>query len=233
MRPVLTLALEFARQQRVMLIIFAFWIFGFDFLVAFFHRGNDHSDVVAIFTQQCIYGIAFTVFLSSAVLHNERNSRRVLAILSKGITRAQYLAAHILGVTALAALYFISAGVLFWLISRSFGISVEVVAIISAGLLAALLATTVALAFATWMHPLFAAVLTMTVLAAPMLVFGHSESLVISPVAYFLRASFSFEQTPAWTGPWSYWWIALLETAVAWLAAALIFERQDVAVPTE
>jgi len=37
-------ALEFARQQRVMLIIFAFWIVGFDLLVAFFHRGGDHSD---------------------------------------------------------------------------------------------------------------------------------------------------------------------------------------------
>jgi hypothetical protein len=233
MSAVWTLALEFARQQRVMLIIFAFWIVGFDLLVALFHRGGDHSDLAAIFTQQCIYGIAFTVFLAAAVLHNERNSRRALAILSKGIMRAQYLAAHILGITLLAALYFVSAGVLFWLISRSFGIPAYVVETVLAGILAALLATTVALAFATWMHPLLAAVLTMTVLAAPMLFFGHSEALVVSPVAYFLRASFSFDHSQAWAGPWSYWLIAVLETAAAWLAAALIFERQDVAVPTE
>jgi hypothetical protein len=233
MKAVWTIAIEFARQQRVMLIIFAFWILGFDFLVAFFHRGNDSSDLAAIFTQQCIYGIAFTVFLSSSVLHTERNSRRVLAMLSKGITRAQYLGAHILGITLLAMLYFISAGVLFWLINRSFGVSVNVAETIAAGLTAALLATAVSFAFATWAHPLIAAVLTMFVLTAPMLFIGHSDALVVSPVAYFLRASIGFDHSQGWTGPWSYWLVAALETAAAWLAAALIFERQDVAVPTE
>lgn len=233
MKAIWTIASEFARQQRVILIIFAFWIVGFDFLIVLFHRGNDVSDIAAIFTQQCIYGIAFTVFMSSAVLHNERNSRRVLAMLSKGITRAEYLAAHILGITLLATLYFVSAGFLFWLINRSFEVDVYVAETMLAGIFAALLATTIALAFASWLHPLLAAVLTMFVLSVPMLFYGRSEALVASPVAYFLRASFSFDHSQGWTGPWSYWLIALLETAAAWLAAALIFERQDVAVPTE
>ena len=233
MRAIWTIGIEFARQQRVMLVIFAFWILGFDLIVAAFHRGTDYSDIAAIFTQQCIYGIAFTVFLSSSVLHNERNSRRVLAMLSKGITRADYLAAHILGITLLGTLYFVAAGGLFWAIHQSYGIDVYVAQTVLAGIAAALLATTVALAFASWMHPLLAAVLTMVVLAAPMPFLPHSEAMVISPVAYFLRASFFFDHSQGWTGPWSYWLIAVLETAAAWLAAAFIFERQDVAVPTE
>jgi hypothetical protein len=233
MKAIWTIGIEFARQQRVILIIFASWIIGFDFLIAFFHRGDDFSDIAAIFTQQCIYGIAFTVFLSSSVLHTERNSRRVLAMLSKGITRAEYLAAHILGIMLLATLYFVSAGLLFWLIHHSFGISVYVAETMTAGIFAALLATTVSLVFGTWLHPLIAAVLTIFMLTVPMLFLGHSEALVVSPVAYFLRASFSFDHSQGWTGPWSYWSIALLETAAAWLAAALIFEQQDVAVPTE
>lgn len=233
MRNTWTIAIEFARQQKVMLVIFAFWIVGFDAAFAVTHRGPDISDFGALFTQQCVYGVVFAVFLASAVLRNERNSRRILAVMSKGITRSEYLAGHILGITLLAIIYFLAAGILFHIIGRSFGFPADVTQIVLAGILAALLATTVTLVFASWLHPLFAAALTIFLLSAPMLVVGNSEVLVISPVAYFIRETFSFERAQGWTGHGSYWLIAALETAVAWLIASLIFKRQDVAVPTE
>lgn len=234
MKAVWTIAFEFARQQRVMWVIFAFWIGGFDLLIALTHKTDEASALPAIFTQQCVYGIVFAVFMAAAVVRNERNSRRVLAMLSKGISRAQYLAGHVCGIGILAVLYYVAAGVLFTLLSYSFGAQVDVVGTVFAGIVAALLATTVSLVFGSWLHPLIAAALTMAALAAPILLFGPtSDALVAAPVAYFIRACFNFDHSAGWQGPWSYWLIALLETAAAWLVATLIFERQDVAVPTE
>ena len=233
MRNIWILGLEYARQQKVMLIVFAFWIVGFDVLITLTTERDRCSSLAALFTQQCVYGMVFTIFMAAAVIHNERNSRRILAVMSKGVSRAEYLAAHILGIGLLAVIYFAAATLLFTVISRSIGYDARAMGLMLAGLLAALVATTVTLAFAAWLHPLLAAALTMFLLSAPMLVLGRSDALVLSPVAYFVRESFTFDSAAGWTGHWAYWPIGMLEVAGCWLIATLIFERQDVAVPTE
>jgi hypothetical protein len=230
-----TIAVASLRQQKVMLIVFAVWIVGFDAIFAFtFRRSDDISDFNALFAQQqCVYGVILAVFVASSVLRNERNSRRILAILSKGVTRAEYLAGHTVGIGLLVVLYFASAGSLFWIIRRFFAAPAAVVSLVLAGIIAALLATTVTLIFATWLHPLLAAALAIVLLGAPTVLLSHSNALVVAPVAYFIRSSVSFDPALGWTGPWSYWPIALVEIAASWLIASLIFARQDVAVPTE
>jgi MFS family permease len=232
-RHAIVIGVEYARQQKVMLVIFAFWIVGFDFLLAILHKGNDFSDLAAMYVQQSLYGVVFTVFMASSLLRTERNSRRVLAILSKGITRKEYLAGHVIGLALLATFYYVASTGLYWLFALRFGFQTRVGGMLVAGLIVSTLAGAVALFIGTWAHPLIAAALTMAILAAPMAVFGNSDALVVSPVAYYVHELFSFEPSRGWKGPHAFWILGLLEAAAAWLCAAVIFERQDVAVPTE
>jgi ABC-type transport system involved in multi-copper enzyme maturation permease subunit len=233
MRHAFIIGMEYARQQKVMLVIFACWIVGLDLLLVAIHHGNDFSDLTAMYLQQSIYGVVFTTFMAASVLRTERNSRRVLAILSKGITRAQYLGGHVIGLALLAALYYVLATSLYVLIGFHFGFEARVGVMLAAGLVVSTLAGAFALFMSTWSHPLIAAGLTMTVLMAPVIALAHSDALVISPVAYYMHQMFSFEPARGWSSPIAFWMVAVLETAAAWLCAAVIFKRQDVAVPTE
>jgi ABC-type Na+ efflux pump permease subunit len=214
-------------------VIFAFWIIGFDLLLAILHKGSDFSDLGAMYVQQSLYGIIFMVFMASSLLRTERNSRRVLAILSKGITRNEYLAGHVIGLALLAIFYYVASTGLYWLFSLRFGFEVHVGTMLVAGFLVSILASAVALFVGTWAHPLIAAALTMAILAAPIAAFGHSDALLASPVAYYVHQLFAFEPSRGWNAPQMFWVLASIETAVAWLCAAVVFARQDVAVPTE
>lgn len=226
------IGLEYARQQKVMLVIFAFWIVGFDLLFVGLHKGNDFSDLAALYVQQALYGVVFNVFMASSLLRNERNSRRVLAILSKGITRREYLGGHVIGLALLATLYYLASTGMYGLFALHFGFEARLGSLLLAGLLVSTLAGAVGLLMGTWAHPLIAAALSMGLLLAP-IAFGHADALALSPAAYYMHALFSFEPARGWTSQSAFWILALTETAAAWLCAAVIFERQDVAVPTE
>jgi len=51
------------------------------------------EDIAAIFQQQGIYGLALVAFAGSALLGNEQRSRRIVLVLSRAVSRRQYLAA--------------------------------------------------------------------------------------------------------------------------------------------
>ena len=56
------------------------------------------------------YGLAFTGLMAASGINNERRSRRMLAVLSKGIERWQYLGGLLLGAMIDAAIYCIAIG---------------------------------------------------------------------------------------------------------------------------
>jgi hypothetical protein len=51
------------------------------------------EDIAAIFQQQGIYGLALVAFAGGALLGNEQRSRRIVLVLSRAVSRRQYLAA--------------------------------------------------------------------------------------------------------------------------------------------
>jgi hypothetical protein len=49
------------------------------------------DDVAAVLHQECIYGLALVVFSGSVQLGNEERSRRIVTVLSRAVSRRQYL----------------------------------------------------------------------------------------------------------------------------------------------
>jgi hypothetical protein len=60
-------------------------------LIGDLHPAPD--DIAAIFQQQGIYGLALVAFAGGALLGNEQRSRRIVLVLSRAVSRRQYLAA--------------------------------------------------------------------------------------------------------------------------------------------
>jgi hypothetical protein len=68
------------------------------------------DDIAAILHQECIYGLALVVFSGSVQLGNEERSRRIVSVLSRAVSRRQYLLA--LGLAAWIPLVFYAISIL-------------------------------------------------------------------------------------------------------------------------
>jgi ABC-type transport system involved in multi-copper enzyme maturation permease subunit len=235
-KPVLLIAINFAREQRWPILTLLLWVLLLAFLglVTDIHR--EREDLLFVFKQDAVYVLAFSVFFGGSAIYNERRSRRILGVLSKAVGRQQYLSGLVLGVTIACAVYCFALGMTgSWTLgSASFPIS-HVWFLMVCLLAACALAGTVALMFSTFLNPFFAAGATAIVLGFPALaghLLGPRWGLVI-PVwelgATVINSSFDSPGTPSWLV------VALAgaETVAFWLLSARIFAYVDIAVAVE
>ena len=91
MKPVLLIAVNFAREQRWPILTLLLWVLLLAFLglVTDIHRQRE--DLLFVFKQDAVYVLAFSVFFGGSAIYNERRSRRILGVLSKAVGRQQYL----------------------------------------------------------------------------------------------------------------------------------------------
>ncbi len=236
MKPVLLIAINFAREQRWPILTLLLWVLLLAFLglVTDIHR--EREDLLFVFKQDAVYVLAFSVFFGGSAIYNERRSRRILGVLSKAVGRQQYLSGLVLGVTIACAVYCFALGMTgSWTLgSASFPIS-HVWFLMVCLLAACALAGTVALMFSTFLNPFFAAGATAIVLGFPALaghLLGPRWSYVI-PVwelgATVINSSFDSPGTASWLV------VALAgaETVAFWLLSARIFAYVDIAVAVE
>jgi ABC-type transport system involved in multi-copper enzyme maturation permease subunit len=235
-KPVLLIAINFAREQRWPILTLLLWVLLLAFLglVTDIHR--EREDLLFVFKQDAVYVLAFSVFFGGSAIYNERRSRRILGVLSKAVGRQQYLSGLVLGVTIACAVYCFALGMTgSWTLgSASFPIS-HVWFLMVCLLAACALAGTVALMFSTFLNPFFAAGATAIVLGFPALaghLLGPRWGLVI-PVwelgATVINSSFDSPGTASWLV------VALAgaETVGFWLLSARIFAYIDIAVAVE
>jgi ABC-type transport system involved in multi-copper enzyme maturation permease subunit len=235
-KPVLLIAINFAREQRWPILTLLLWVLLLAFLglVTDIHR--EREDLLFVFKQDAVYVLAFSVFFGGSAIYNERRSRRILGVLSKAVGRQQYLSGLVLGVTIACAVYCFALGMTgSWTLgSASFPIS-HVWFLMVCLLAACALAGTVALMFSTFLNPFFAAGATAIVLGFPALaghLLGPRWSYVI-PVwelgATVINSSFDSPGTASWLV------VALAgaETVAFWLLSARIFAYVDIAVAVE
>jgi ABC-type transport system involved in multi-copper enzyme maturation permease subunit len=235
-KPVLLIAINFAREQRWPILTLLLWVLLLAFLglVTDIHR--EREDLLFVFKQDAVYVLAFSVFFGGSAIYNERRSRRILGVLSKAVGRQQYLSGLVLGVTIACAVYCFALGMTgSWTLgSASFPIS-HVWFLMVCLLAACALAGTVALMFSTFLNPFFAAGATAIVLGFPALaghLLGPRWGLVI-PVwelgATVINSSFDSPGTASWLV------VALAgaETVAFWLLSARIFAYVDIAVAVE
>ena len=91
MRNVLLIAVSFVREQRWPIFVLLLWVVGLCLIGLTIDLRKSREDVLIIFKQLAVYGVAFAVFFGGSAIHNDRRSRRILAVLSKAVGRKQYL----------------------------------------------------------------------------------------------------------------------------------------------
>jgi ABC-type transport system involved in multi-copper enzyme maturation permease subunit len=225
MKAVWLIGVNFVRQQKVLLFVMVAWLLLFGAALGFVVGGENIDDVMALFRQEAAYGVIVTVFISASAISGERRSRRIIAVLAKGIYRAEYLAGIMTGNVLMAGIYFLLVGIVNQALATRFSFNADIWPTLAAGFIASILAAALALLLSTFLHPLLSSAFTMGILALPFL----APALVLAiPVAYVIRQTLDFQYERGWQGGWEFAAVAAVEIVVCFAAAAAIFGRRDV-----
>lgn len=232
MRPVWLLGMNFLREQRLIVMLMSGWLLLFAVLFSLGSERPSPADLEVLYRQELAYGIIIGLFSGASLVYNERKSRRILAVLAKGLRRAHYLAGAWLGLAMLSGIYYLLVAVTnTWLINR-FQMGGEAVTGAVLGWIAAQTAITVALALGSVLHPLLATAGAALVSAAGLVLRGVASMF---PISEFLRAtaSASYAHSPNVPSVPAFLIAAILEAAIAFTIAVMVFNRKDVAVAVE
>jgi ABC-type Na+ efflux pump permease subunit len=236
MRPMLLIAANFLRQHRWPVWLMFAWIILLASASVGFGRGRPVADDVAFYmVQQAIFICVFSAFLAAGAIQNERKSRRILLVLSKAISRGEYLLAIILGTSVMAIAYALVYGVCCaWLDDRATLPSTGLWELVLLVILGSILAATLALFFSTFLNSYVAIAATMLLFAAPVALPPQRHHWFLwLPGFPILLQIVGFRIQPEWTPNWKTIILAVLHCAIFWTAAAAIFSRRDIAVPVE
>jgi ABC-type transport system involved in multi-copper enzyme maturation permease subunit len=234
--PLLLIAGNFLREQRWVLLLLLALVLGNGTLFSLVQ--HDPVDELATFVRlQAAYGVALGVFLVAPAMHNERRSRRILSVLSKAVSRRQYLAGLLAGAAAAVAVYALAIAAAATLLFR--GVASDASALWVALLLmmaAAVLGAGVTLAFAILMPPLFATAAAVLLVMVPAVLahgFAAPGWLNVLPVAALVLNILQWSPEGTWQPAWTALLFALPQAALVWLAAAQLFAARDIAVAVE
>ena len=240
MRSVFLIAGNFVREQRWVVAAWVAMALGFAGIIAGVGGKPNPEDVGMYLSQQALYAVGLGVFLAASAIHNERKSRRILAVLSKSVRRSQYVAGLLSGIFLCSILHCLSIALAgSWMAARM-ELPLEH-AWISAGLMlaAAALAASVTMFWSTFSGPLGAAIGASALMGAPVVAARHlgEEWLRSLPVYWLSTTAVALPTQPAWEIPWEVPWavlaLAAAEVLAFWMAAALIFARRDVTAALE
>jgi ABC-type transport system involved in multi-copper enzyme maturation permease subunit len=235
MRAAWLIGVNFVREQRIVLMVFVAWLFGFVILFSFFAGPTGIHEYEALFQQQALYGVVYGLLVALSTIHGERKSRRILAVLSKGIYRGEYIAGLMLGNAMLSSIYMGCLGIVHSVVAWRLGFHASLWPTIGAAWLASILAGSIALFFGSFLHPSLAAVGSSLVVGLPKILeakLGAVSSQII-PVDYVVRQLLAYSYEKGWSGSWHFLWMATIEIVVLWALAAMIFARRDVTVAIE
>jgi ABC-type transport system involved in multi-copper enzyme maturation permease subunit len=230
------IAVNFVRENRWPILILSLWIVFTTVATGGFGRERVAvDDVVFYVQQQAVYICGFSAFLAANAIHNERKSRHILLVLSKAISRGEYLLAMLIGTLAMAAVYAgIFAACCTWLAHRAAlpvgGVWLVAVLVVAGSAIAA----AVGMFFSTFLNPYLAIALTVTMFAAPGLAHpGREPWFRLVPGLPVLLDILHYRFRVGWTMDWGAVVIAAVEATSFWGLAAVVFSYRDIAVPVE
>src|SRR5262249_48909770 len=175
MRAIFLLGINFVRTQWLPVAVMTLYLLGAGMLFGWHQQRSD----VQFYVQWHSYNAVFVATLIAVpAIWSERRSRRILAVLSKGIARWQYLGGLLCGSALMSAWFCMLIGVTTgWLCSRGNIPAASVFPLMLVVFLCSLTAQSAALAAAVILHPLPAMILTSAVLLLP---------LGIEPLGWYL-----------------------------------------------
>lgn len=231
MRPALLIAANFLRENRWAIVLLTVWSLASGTGAALTVTAS-RDDSLFFLKQQAAYSVFFTVFLAASALHNQRRSRRILAVLSKGIRRSEYLAGIVLGFLAVSAIYSVTLGLTAaWTFSLA---GVPIVSVFALSLMlfsASGLSGAISLFYSTFLSPLFTLMATSLTIAG-VVWFGKAWPSAL-PAYSLIESVLNFSFDHAFQIQWLAIIMALVELAILWLLSSIIFARKDVAIPVE
>jgi ABC-type transport system involved in multi-copper enzyme maturation permease subunit len=237
MRQVGLIAFNFVREQRWPILVLMLSVVALNLVGLFQNRWTTNDeDVLFLFKQVAVYGVAFAVFFGASAIHNERKTRRILSVLSKSVGRGQYIAGLLCGIIFAVFMYCCAMAVTgTWILRPArFPVS-RVWFLMTCLMMASVLAGAVAVFFSTFLNPLFATLSAIICLALPATAaFQFKSSWAVAIPVYsmlelLMRASFSEH----WAPKWNLILLAAVESGLCWLAASWVFSRRDIAVAVD
>jgi len=236
LRPVLLIAGNFVREQRWPLFFLLLWVLGWAVFGAFADRRTGPDDSLMIFRQLAVYSVTFGVFFGSSAVQADQRSRRILAVLSKGVSRGQYIFGLLLGIGAVLGVFCLCMGfTATWQLGR-YGFNVLGLWCGILGLwTACVLTASLTLSLSTFMPPLLAAIGAGTIAGVPALLAlrGDTFSKYVIPVHGLLDPFIRADFTQTLHGCSRIVLLGWGETALLCLLGAWIFSRRDLSLAVE
>src|SRR6266849_867953 len=232
MRAVWMIGLNVVRMQWVTMLIMGFYLVS---IAAVFAYNEQRQEVSFFFQSHAFYVLFLGSMLAVPAIQAERKSRRIVAVLSKGIYRWQYLTGLWLGCSIITSCFSLMLAVIALLLSRAGNYATEGLWPMTLALLMCCsMAIAVSILYSVALHPLLAVAATTITLVLPYVVRIVEWRPVagLFPVWWFSEATsaFHFNGAPQALG---ITFSALLLTPCFLAAAALAFSHRDVTTSPE
>jgi hypothetical protein len=231
-RAVLLIAINYTRMQWLTLLIMTIYLLG---IAGVFSLHQQSQEVLFFVRSQPLYVIFVGLMLAIPAIQTDRKSRRLLAVLSKGIHRWQYLGGLLCGCAIISAMF----SLLIWAIASSLflrgGHTTAGLGLLATALFACCVtAASAGLLYSTFLHPLLATGAAAATLLLPYTPDGLRLDLLrpFFPVAWLLDIIVHYEFGGA-AGLWRIIAAALLLAVLFWIAGAVIFAQRDVTISPE
>jgi ABC-type transport system involved in multi-copper enzyme maturation permease subunit len=234
MRTIILIGINFVRSQWIALAVMSTYVLG----IAGVYRVHTQPDEILFFLRwHAGYAIFFATMIAIPALQTERKTRRILAVLSKGIHRWQYLGGLLFGCAMISALFcLLIGGTAAWLGQQggipTNGLSATMLLLFFCCIFAA----SIGLFFSTFFHPLLAMAGTSAVLALPLVLIqaGWPVTWAFFPVGALFRTLWTnFQFRPLGNSLNALILSAICQTVIFFAAATLVFARRDVTISPE
>lgn len=232
MQPIFLIAWNFVRTQWLVITVMSAYLLGITGLFSFHLQFAE----AALFLQwHSLYVFFLAVTLAVSAIQTEKKSRRIVAVLSKGIHRGQYLSGLMCGCAFIVGIFWalIAGGML--VLFRQAGHPVRGLSVVVLALFCCCVAASaVSLFYSVFLHPLLASAASALTLLLPYILqpAGWPVPGEIFPMFAAVELLQKFQLNAARQASI----IALV--AVAWVivfiaAGALVFSRRDVTISPE
>jgi hypothetical protein len=208
-------------QNRWLYLFLILWplLIASVFLIS--RSSSSEDDVAATLHEECIYGLALVAFTGSVQLGNEERSRRIVGVLSRAVSRRQYLLALFWACWIPLALYALSillSSVLLDAYTNDLARTVFDLTLLG------IWTATVSLFFAVFLPSVFATIATLATVSVTAVVGRVWPAFGMGAL---LSALTGMGEAPVGGGRLVAWLTTMLGAAVFFLGAAFLFEFRD------
>ena len=235
MRSIILIGVNYLRTQVLTVLIIVVYLAAM--AVVFLHnpRGQESRFFVQLHS---LYVIFVALMVAVPAIHADRRSRRILAVLSKGIHRWEYLGGLLCGCGLVSAIFCGLVGGISWMLSlRGEYATGGLAGLMLMVFTCALMASAIGLFFATFLHPLLATFAASATIALPLVLrqAGWNGAGAVFPAFQLAESITKFQfGDPASPGAIATTTsTAAAMTILFWIAGAVIFARRDVTVAPE